>query len=163
DDLGGWLTRRLDATLGWADSGAAVSGHVAALGDAVAAHPRALALGSPEVGLRVVPDTRPGRLLGDMIGSLNRRQADVCACAVLVVAGRALPLGASHPDRPGRSRPAAPAATGGLTTTPATAIGAAGATGAGSTPGAAGAAAPATDDDHAPGAAGTDGFAGLWD
>src|SRR5699024_8478249 len=62
-----------------------------------------------------------------------------------------------------RSRPADLAATGGLTTTPATAIGAAGATGAGSTPGAAGAAAPATDDDHAPGAAGTDGFAGLRD
>lgn len=163
DDLGGWLTRRLDATLGWADSGAAVSGDVDALVDAVAAHPGALVLVSPEVGLGVVPDTLAGRLFGDMIGSLNRRLAEVCDSAVLVVAGRALPLGTSHPDRPGRSRPADLAATGGLTTTPATAIGAAGATGAGSTPGAAGAAAPATDDDHAPGAAGTDGFAGLRD
>src|SRR5699024_11311473 len=100
--------RRLYATRGLADSGAAFSGDVDALVDAVAAHPGALVLVSPEVGLGVVPDTLAGRLFGDMIGSLNRRLAEVCDSAVLVVAGRALPLGASHPDRPGRSRPADP-------------------------------------------------------
>ncbi|WP_291085352.1 nicotinate-nucleotide--dimethylbenzimidazole phosphoribosyltransferase [Dietzia sp. UBA5065] len=92
DDLGGWLTRRMDATLGWTDGGAAVAGEIDALVSAVADHPGSVILVSPEVGLGVVPDTLAGRVFSDLIGSLNRRLAEVCDSAVLVVAGRALPL-----------------------------------------------------------------------
>lgn len=94
DDLGAWLTHRLDATLGWGDDGAEVAAEIEALVDAVASHAGTVVLVSPEVGLGVVPDTHSGRLFGDLIGALNRRLAEVCDSAVLVVAGRALPLGA---------------------------------------------------------------------
>lgn len=103
DDLGGWLTRRLDATLGWADGGAGVSAEIDALVAAVADHPGSVVLVSPEVGLGVVPDTLSGRVFGDLVGTLNRRMAEACDEAVLVVAGRALPLAASG------ARTAAPA------------------------------------------------------
>lgn len=93
DDLGGWLTRRMDATLGWADGGAAVAGDLDALVSAVAERTGPLVLVSPEVGLGVVPETLSGRLFSDMIGSLNRRLAEVCDSTVLVVAGQPLPLG----------------------------------------------------------------------
>ncbi|PAY24379.1 nicotinate-nucleotide--dimethylbenzimidazole phosphoribosyltransferase [Dietzia natronolimnaea] len=92
DDLGGWLTRRMDATLGWSDGGAAVAGEVDSLVSAVAAHTGSLILVSPEVGLGVVPDSLSGRLFSDLLGALNRRLADVCDSAVLVVAGRVLTL-----------------------------------------------------------------------
>lgn len=92
DDLGGWLTRRLDATLGWADHGAPVLAELDSLVEAVAAHPGPLVLVSPEVGLGVVPDTAAGRIFSDLLGTLNRRLAHACDEAVLVVAGRALPL-----------------------------------------------------------------------
>ncbi|MDV8001895.1 nicotinate-nucleotide--dimethylbenzimidazole phosphoribosyltransferase [Rhodococcus sp. IEGM 1408] len=117
DDLGGWLTHRMDATLGWTDGGAAVADEVDALVSAVADHPGTLILVSPEVGLGVVPDTLAGRLFSDLIGSLNRRLADVCDSAVLVVAGRALPLdpapggsgaGGSGAGDSGAGRPPAP-------------------------------------------------------
>ncbi|MFN3602477.1 MAG: nicotinate-nucleotide--dimethylbenzimidazole phosphoribosyltransferase [Dietzia sp.] len=92
DDLGGWLTRRMDATLGWTDGGEVVADEVDALVAAVAAHTGSLVLVSPEVGLGVVPDTLSGRLFSDLIGSLNRGLAEVCDEAVLVVAGRVLSL-----------------------------------------------------------------------
>lgn len=95
DDLGGWLTRRMDATLGWADGGAAITDDLDLLVSTVAAHTGHVILVSPEVGLGVVPDTLSGRVFGDVIGSLNRRLAEVCDDAVLVVAGRALPLRAA--------------------------------------------------------------------
>ncbi|EYT64405.1 nicotinate-nucleotide--dimethylbenzimidazole phosphoribosyltransferase [Dietzia sp. UCD-THP] len=98
DDLGGWLTRRMDATRGWTDGGAAVGREVDSLVSAVAAHAGSLILVSPEVGLGVVPDTLSGRLFSDLLGSLNRRLADVCDSAVLVVAGRVLTL--SDPGTP---------------------------------------------------------------
>ncbi|KAA0917224.1 nicotinate-nucleotide--dimethylbenzimidazole phosphoribosyltransferase [Dietzia sp. ANT_WB102] len=97
DDIGGWLTRRMDATLGWTDGGAAVADDLDTLVSAVADHPGSLVLVSPEVGLGVVPDTLSGRVFADVIGSLNRRLAAVCDSAVLVVAGRALPLDAPTP------------------------------------------------------------------
>lgn len=106
DDLGGWLTHRMDATLGWTDGGAAVADEVDALVSAVADHPGTLILVSPEVGLGVVPDTLAGRLFSDLIGSLNRRLADVCDSAVLVVAGRVLPLDPA-PGGSGAGRPPA--------------------------------------------------------
>ncbi len=100
DDLGGWLTGRLDATLGWTDDGAAVSSEIDTLVSAVAAHPGDVVLVSPEVGLGVVPDTLSGRVFGDQIGALNRRLAEVCDRAVLVVAGRVLPLEAATGNSP---------------------------------------------------------------
>ncbi|WP_314038833.1 nicotinate-nucleotide--dimethylbenzimidazole phosphoribosyltransferase [Dietzia sp. CH92] len=114
DDLGGWLTRRMDATLGWTDGGAAVAEETDALVDGIAAHPGPVILVSPEVGLGVVPDTLSGRVFADVIGSLNRRLARVCDAAVLVVAGRVLPLddaraAADARPRAGVSGPAAAA------------------------------------------------------
>ncbi|AVM64968.1 nicotinate-nucleotide--dimethylbenzimidazole phosphoribosyltransferase [Dietzia cinnamea] len=97
DDVGGWLTRRMDATLGWTDGGSAVADETDALVAAVAEHPGPVVLVSPEVGLGVVPDTLSGRVFADVIGSLNRRLAQVCDSAVLVVAGRALPLDDARP------------------------------------------------------------------
>ena len=97
DDLGGWLTRRMDATLGWTDGGSAVADETDELVAAVAEHPGPVVLVSPEVGLGVVPDTLSGRVFADVIGSLNRRLAQVCDSAVLVVAGRALPLDDARP------------------------------------------------------------------
>ncbi|MDV6300267.1 nicotinate-nucleotide--dimethylbenzimidazole phosphoribosyltransferase [Dietzia maris] len=104
DDLGGWLTRRMDATLGWTDGGAAVAADLDALVTAVAEHSGTLVLVSPEVGLGVVPDTLSGRVFADVIGSLNRRLAGVCDSAVLVVAGRPLPLESVHPTAGGATR-----------------------------------------------------------
>ncbi|MBB0969613.1 nicotinate-nucleotide--dimethylbenzimidazole phosphoribosyltransferase [Dietzia aerolata] len=106
DDLGGWLTRRMDATLGWADGGAVVATEVDELIDAIARRTGPLVVVSPEVGLGVVAETSAGRLFADMIGSINRRVAEVCDSAVLVVAGRALPLieGVAAPES---TRPAA--------------------------------------------------------
>ncbi|WP_407335873.1 nicotinate-nucleotide--dimethylbenzimidazole phosphoribosyltransferase [Dietzia kunjamensis] len=104
DDLGGWLTRRMDATLGWTDGGAAVAADLDALVTAVAEHSGTLVLVSPEVGLGVVPDTLSGRVFADVIGSLNRRLAGVCDSAVLVVAGRPLPLEAVPPTAGGATR-----------------------------------------------------------
>ncbi|MBC7307180.1 MAG: nicotinate-nucleotide--dimethylbenzimidazole phosphoribosyltransferase [Dietzia sp.] len=115
DDVGGWLTRRMDATLGWTDGGSAVADETDALVAAVAEHPGPVVLVSPEVGLGVVPDTLSGRVFADVIGSLNRRLAQVCDSAVLVVAGRALPLDDARPT------PAAttPVVTAAATTAPA--------------------------------------------
>ena len=118
DDLGGWLTRRMDATLGWADGGAVVATEVDELIDAIARRTGPLVVVSPEVGLGVVAETSAGRLFADMIGSINRRVAEVCDSAVLVVAGRVLPLteGAHpHTERvaaPESTRPAADARPG---------------------------------------------------
>ncbi|MFN3339774.1 MAG: nicotinate-nucleotide--dimethylbenzimidazole phosphoribosyltransferase [Dietzia sp.] len=130
DDLGGWLTHRMDSTLGWTDGGEVVADEVDALVSAVAAHPGSLVLVSPEVGLGVVPDTLSGRLFSDLIGSLNRRLAEVCDSAVLVVAGRVLPLSdpgvptaaghsAGEPTAPASPRPTASAPAPGVAAAPA--------------------------------------------
>ena len=47
---------------------------------------------SEEVGMGVHPPTEVGRRFTDALGDLNRAVADIAALAVLVVAGRALPL-----------------------------------------------------------------------
>ena len=109
DDLGGWVARRMDATLGWADGGASIAPDVDALVSAVADHPATVILVSPEVGMGVVPDTSSGRVFADQIGSLNRRLAEVCDSAVLVVAGRALPLDAVPAAAPAPPTEVAPA------------------------------------------------------
>lgn len=160
DDLGGWLTRRMDATLGWVDHGAPVLGEMDDLVDAVAAHSGTVILVSPEVGLGVVPDTLSGRVFGDLIGTLNRRLAEVCDSAVLVVAGRALPLEAagaaksvSYLTRAAASTSAPGSAASALATIP------------GSTATAAVSAEPetASSEDTPPATAPDGGFAGLRD
>ena len=119
DDLGGWLTRRMDATLGWTDGGSAVADETDALIAAVAEHPGPVVLVSPEVGLGVVPETLSGRVFADVIGSLNRRLAQVCDSAVLVVAGRALPLDDARPT-PAVATPVTTSVATPVTTPPAT-------------------------------------------
>ena len=47
---------------------------------------------SEEVGMGVHPPTEAGRRFTDALGELNRAVAGIAALAVLVVAGRALPL-----------------------------------------------------------------------
>lgn len=111
DDLGLWLTRRLDMTLGWTSGTADVEADVDRLVEAVRAHAGDVVLVSPEVGLGVVPESRSGRVFADLLGALNRRLAEVCDRAELVVAGRVVELGGDSGPRPA-SRPAAAGVTG---------------------------------------------------
>jgi len=69
-----------------------IDAEVAALCDAVAACPAELLLVSNEVGWGVVPDNALARAFRDHAGRLHQRLAVVADEAVLVVAGRALPL-----------------------------------------------------------------------
>lgn len=89
DDLGGWLTGRLEQH-GWdnpaPDGNAEVDDLLAAVADFTAP----LVLVSPEVGMSVVPATPAGRRFADELGALNRRVAQVCERVVLVVAGQPL-------------------------------------------------------------------------
>lgn len=92
DDLATWLTGVLDDTAAWHGDTAAAGLAADRLVAAVAGCPARLVLVSAEVGLGVVPETRSGRLFRDELGSLNARLAQVCAAAVLLVAGLAVPL-----------------------------------------------------------------------
>lgn len=85
DDLGGWLTATLDRS-GW--DGGSIVAEVDDLVAAVQQSRAELVLVSPEVGLTVVPATESGRRFADELGALNRRLADCCDRAVLVVAGQ---------------------------------------------------------------------------
>ncbi|MCM6773407.1 nicotinate-nucleotide--dimethylbenzimidazole phosphoribosyltransferase [Nocardia sp. CDC159] len=87
DDLGTWLTGRIDARAAWEAPRGTVAEDIDALVSAVRDYPRGLVLVSPEVGLGVVPATRSGRLFADEIGELNQRLAAVCDEVYLVVAG----------------------------------------------------------------------------
>ncbi|WP_378739234.1 bifunctional adenosylcobinamide kinase/adenosylcobinamide-phosphate guanylyltransferase [Nocardia brasiliensis] len=90
DDIGTWLTARIDARDAWESPRGTVSPDADTLVAAVAAYPHRLIIVSPEVGMGVIPATRSGRLFRDEIGTLNQRLAHVCDEAFLVVAG--LPL-----------------------------------------------------------------------
>ncbi|MFI5534847.1 bifunctional adenosylcobinamide kinase/adenosylcobinamide-phosphate guanylyltransferase [Nocardia sp. NPDC051900] len=90
DDIGTWLTARIDAREAWEAPRGTVSPDTDALVAAVAAYTGDLVIVSPEVGMGVIPATRSGRLFRDEIGTLNQRLAQVCDEAFLVVAG--LPL-----------------------------------------------------------------------
>lgn len=90
DDIGTWLTARIDARDAWEAPRGTVTPDADALIDAVAAYQYRLIIVSPEVGMGVVPATRSGRLFRDEIGTLNQRLAHTCDEAFLVVAG--LPL-----------------------------------------------------------------------
>jgi adenosyl cobinamide kinase/adenosyl cobinamide phosphate guanylyltransferase len=82
DSLGTWLAGVEDFAVDADD-----------LCDALVTREGDTVLVSDEVGLSVHPPTEVGRRFQDALGSLNRRVADVADDAVLVVAGRLLPLG----------------------------------------------------------------------
>ncbi|MFE3228953.1 nicotinate-nucleotide--dimethylbenzimidazole phosphoribosyltransferase [Nocardia sp. NPDC059228] len=90
DDLGTWLTARLDARAAWESPRGIVAPDIDALVSAVAGYGQRLILVSPEVGLGVIPATASGRLFRDEIGTLNQRLAEVCDEVFLVVAGQAM-------------------------------------------------------------------------
>ncbi|WP_459545227.1 bifunctional adenosylcobinamide kinase/adenosylcobinamide-phosphate guanylyltransferase [Nocardia sp. X0981] len=90
DDIGTWLTARLDARAAWDAPRGTIAPETEALVDAVARYPDRLVVVTPEVGLGVIPATRSGRLFRDEIGALNQRLAQVCDEAFFIVAG--LPL-----------------------------------------------------------------------
>lgn len=90
DDLGTWLTARLDARKAWELPRGTVGPDLDALVAAVAGYAERLVIVSPEVGLGVIPATRSGRLFRDEIGTLNQRLAAVCDEVYLLVAGQAV-------------------------------------------------------------------------
>lgn len=92
DDIGTWLTARLDAHSAWEAPRGTVAPECTALVSAVAEYRQPLVIVSPEVGMGVVPATRSGRLFRDEIGALNQQLAAVCDEAFLVVAGMAMRL-----------------------------------------------------------------------
>ncbi|MFG1797911.1 bifunctional adenosylcobinamide kinase/adenosylcobinamide-phosphate guanylyltransferase [Nocardia sp. NPDC049149] len=92
DDIGTWLTARIDALDAWDSPRGTVTPAADALVTAVAAYPNRLIIVTPEVGMGIIPATRSGRLFRDEIGTLNQRLAQACDHAVLVVAGLPLPL-----------------------------------------------------------------------
>lgn len=87
DDIGTWLTARLDARAAWDAPRGTITPDTDVLVAAVAGYRGRLVIVSPEVGLGVVPATRSGRLFRDEIGTLNQRLAHYCDEAFLVVAG----------------------------------------------------------------------------
>ncbi|GAB2705833.1 nicotinate-nucleotide--dimethylbenzimidazole phosphoribosyltransferase [Nocardia thraciensis] len=87
DDLGTWLTGRIDARAAWESPRGTVQPDTDALVAAVRGYRQRLVIVSPEVGLGVVPATKSGRLFQDEIGELNQRIAAVCDEVYLVVAG----------------------------------------------------------------------------
>ncbi len=90
DDLGTWLTARLDARKAWELPRGTVGPDLDALVAAVAGYAERLVIVSPEVGLGIIPATRSGRLFRDEIGTLNQRLAAVCDEVYLLVAGQAV-------------------------------------------------------------------------
>ncbi len=87
DDLGTWLTARIDARAAWELPRGTVRPDADDLVAAVTGYQHRLIIVSPEVGLGVLPATRSGRLFQDEIGDLNQRLAAVCDEVYLVVAG----------------------------------------------------------------------------
>ncbi|MGW4243156.1 nicotinate-nucleotide--dimethylbenzimidazole phosphoribosyltransferase [Nocardia sp. NPDC004722] len=120
DDLGTWLTARLDARAAWESPRGTVAPDIDALVSAVSAYEHRLIIVSPEVGLGVIPATASGRLFRDEIGTLNQRLAAVCDEVFLVVAGQAVRV---KPDRATAS--AAALSDAAATTTSAAAVAAA--------------------------------------
>lgn len=87
DDIGTWLTARIDARAAWESPRGAITPDADALVAAVTTYPGRLVIVSPEVGMDVIPATRSGRLFRDEIGTLNQRLAAACDEAFLIVAG----------------------------------------------------------------------------
>ncbi|WP_429415701.1 nicotinate-nucleotide--dimethylbenzimidazole phosphoribosyltransferase [Nocardia sp. GAS34] len=87
DDLGTWLTARIDARAAWESPRGIVAPDADALVAAIEGYEQPLVIVSPEVGLGVLPATRSARLFTDEIGDLNQRVAALCDEVYLVVAG----------------------------------------------------------------------------
>jgi len=87
DDLGTWLTARIDARAAWESPRGTAAPDIDALIAAVTGYDRPLVIVSPEVGLGVLPATHSGRLFTDEIGDLNQRVAALCDEVYLVIAG----------------------------------------------------------------------------
>ncbi|MFF3570472.1 nicotinate-nucleotide--dimethylbenzimidazole phosphoribosyltransferase [Nocardia jiangxiensis] len=87
DDLGTWLTGRIDARSAWESPRGTVAPDVEELVAAIAGYAQPLVIVSPETGLGVLPGTRSGRLFADEIGTLNQQVAALCDEVYLVVAG----------------------------------------------------------------------------
>ncbi|WP_225728686.1 MULTISPECIES: bifunctional adenosylcobinamide kinase/adenosylcobinamide-phosphate guanylyltransferase [unclassified Nocardia] len=87
DDIGTWLTARIDARAAWELPRGTVAPELDALVRAVADYRERLIIVSPEVGMGVIPAHRSGRLFRDEIGGLNQRLANICDEVFLVVAG----------------------------------------------------------------------------
>ncbi|RJO69330.1 bifunctional adenosylcobinamide kinase/adenosylcobinamide-phosphate guanylyltransferase [Nocardia panacis] len=87
DDIGTWLTARLDARAAWDAPRGTVAPDADALVAAVDAYRERLVIVSPEVGMGVIPAHRSGRLFRDEIGLVNQRLARACDEVFLVVAG----------------------------------------------------------------------------
>ncbi|MFJ1461324.1 nicotinate-nucleotide--dimethylbenzimidazole phosphoribosyltransferase [Nocardia sp. N2S4-5] len=87
DDLGTWLTGRINARAAWEQPRGTVRPDIDDLVAAVTGYQHRLIIVSPEVGLGVLPATRSGRLFQDELGELNQRLAAVCDEVYLVVAG----------------------------------------------------------------------------
>jgi adenosyl cobinamide kinase/adenosyl cobinamide phosphate guanylyltransferase len=85
DSLGTWVA-------GHADLAPDADGLCAALRDRRAAGTGDTVVVSEEVGLGVHAPTEVGRRFADVLGALNRQVADEADRALLVVAGRILPL-----------------------------------------------------------------------
>lgn len=123
DDLGTWLTGRIDARAAWEAPRGTVTPDLDALVAGVAGYEHPLVIVSPEVGLGVLPATASGRLFADEIGALNQRLATLCDEVYLVVAGVAVRLeraggvgaAASAHTTTSASSPATAAAGGGVT------------------------------------------------
>lgn len=81
DSLGTWLTAHPD-----------LDADVAGLCEVLAARPGDTVIVSEEVGLGVHPSSELGRQFRDVLGLVNLAVADVADAALLVVAGRVLPL-----------------------------------------------------------------------
>ncbi|MEU7768718.1 bifunctional adenosylcobinamide kinase/adenosylcobinamide-phosphate guanylyltransferase [Nocardia sp. NPDC049190] len=87
DDIGTWLTARLDTRDAWDAPRGTITPDTDALIAAVAAYRHRLVIVTPEVGMGVIPATRSGRLFRDEIGTLNQRLAQVCDEAFFLVVG----------------------------------------------------------------------------
>ncbi|MBV0916912.1 bifunctional adenosylcobinamide kinase/adenosylcobinamide-phosphate guanylyltransferase [Mycobacteroides chelonae] len=92
DDLGGWLTARMDARAAWDRGGEVVASDIDELVDAISSYGSELVIVSPEVGLTIVPATASGRLFADQLGALNQAVAQHCQRVLLVVAGQPLAI-----------------------------------------------------------------------
>ena len=96
DCLGTWLDAILAKAGLWEAPLEEVEEYVAARTTGVVATLRAatapVVIVTNEVGLGVVPEHRSGRLVRDLLGTVNQRVAGVCDEVHLVVAGRVLRL-----------------------------------------------------------------------
>ena len=92
-----WLTGAMDDVDAWsrADVSAVtdeVMHEVALVTESLSLSAANVVIVSNEVGWGVVPASASGRLFRDLSGRMNTTLAEVCDDAVLIVAGRALPL-----------------------------------------------------------------------